>query len=97
MADFLTFHPELILVAAKIVNLKHGGDRTKSPIGDLPGIVNPPQLGQAAAADVLNVSKRAGYCGTTASSTMVGTWLSSLCARNMPRRRSARASSSRPR
>src|SRR6267142_3637216 len=63
MADFLTLHPELILVAAKIVNLKHGGDRTKSPIGDLPGIVNPPQLGQAAAADVLNVSKRAGYCG----------------------------------
>jgi N6-adenosine-specific RNA methylase IME4 len=37
------------MVAAKLATLKHGGDRSKSPIGD---------LSQQQAADLLNVSKR---------------------------------------
>jgi N6-adenosine-specific RNA methylase IME4 len=37
------------MVAAKLATLKHGGDRSKSPIGDLP---------QAEAAELLNVGKR---------------------------------------
>ena len=37
------------MVAAKLATLKHGGDRSKSPIGD---------LNQQQAADLLNVSKR---------------------------------------
>jgi hypothetical protein len=37
------------MVAAKLATLKHGGDRSKSPIGD---------LSQQQAADLLNISKR---------------------------------------
>jgi hypothetical protein len=40
-------------IAADIANLGHGGDRSKSPIGDLNGV------GQADAAKMLNTSKRA--------------------------------------
>lgn len=45
------------MVAAKIANLGYGGDRSKSPIGDL---LDPqePIVTQAAAATMLNVGKR---------------------------------------
>jgi N6-adenosine-specific RNA methylase IME4 len=39
------------MVAAKLANLGHGGNRSKSPIGDL-------KVSQTAAADMLNVGKR---------------------------------------
>ncbi len=46
------------IVAAKLATLKHGGDRTKSPFGDLPGMGAPVAVTQATAAELLNVGKR---------------------------------------
>jgi hypothetical protein len=47
-----------VVVAAKVANLKHGGDRTNSPNRDLPGIGAPVAITQATAAELLNVGKR---------------------------------------
>ena len=46
------------MIAARLANLAHGGDRTKSPIGDL--LVDAPiaPVSQADAAELLNVGKR---------------------------------------
>lgn len=46
------------MVAAKIANLRHGGDRSKAPNGALPGIGRETPVTQADAAEMLNVSER---------------------------------------